>query len=818
MIRSGRLLSFILLCAAMPLLGQTLRQEFPPYPGDASGRTETVSVEVTTGNKGLRNFALSTTQSQRDSTPKQRVVIEHPDDPRVRSANPLFDALFTMALDDARLNSVSEIRDGSYNEGLPIPCNCFQTGEKWSYVWTRDLSYAAHLGLAWLDPQRVVNSLLFKTSGFRAGVALPPGVPEGSTQIVQDTGSGGSWPVSTDRVTWAWGAQAALDVVTGEGRAAFARQAWSALRGTLEADRIAAFDAGSGLYGGEQSFLDWRTQSYAPWIVNNLSRMSGSKALSTNVSHYQALRLAVQLANEQGDKSSAQRYGMWAEQLGSTINRVFWLEDVKQYSSLTTDDNVPMALHKFDLLGTALVVIAGVAPPSRAADALARYPHALFGAPVISPQQPGVYVYHNRATWPFVSAYALRAAAVVRNPAIAGHALESLQRAAALNLSNMENIEWLTGKPQFDDGPAINSRRQLWSVAAYLSAVAESVFGVHVTPDGLRMEPFLTTAARRSVGAAKTSTLSNLRLYGRTLSVTLQLPRMPKEKEAVGYYPLAHIMLNGREVKGTLRAAQLDAGSNQIVLRFGSLQAGDSRIHRVAEVDPLSHTDPRAFAPEVPVLHPITRQGDRLQLRFDAPQGAGNESLRYNIYRDGELAAAALTGLHWTDTRSGAAAVRHCYTVEAIYVRTGQHSHTSEPACFDDAAVISAQWGAPFTLEHAGHYRFELLYDNHAYALNTGVTNAVKLLRVVDGSGREVLRGVVQMPHIEEREGSHPLRLSTALRATLPAGTYSAELLDFFNMSYLQSNASYSGAGGSAGPMNTAHIESLRIIALPAAP
>ena len=102
--------------------------------------------------------------------------------------------------------------------------------------------------------------------------------------------------------------------------------------------------------------------------------------------------------------------------------------------------------------------------------------------------------------WPFVTAYALRAAGRVGNAAVAAQAFASLQRGAALNLSNMENLEWLTGKPQFDDGPVINSRRQLWSVAAYLSLVVESVFGVQPQADGLQLAPFLTTTARRALG------------------------------------------------------------------------------------------------------------------------------------------------------------------------------------------------------------------------------------------------------------------------------------------------------------------------------
>jgi hypothetical protein len=39
------------------------------------------------------------------------------------------------------------------------------------------------------------------------------------------------------------------------------------------------------------------------------------------------------------------------------------------------------------------------------------------GAPVIWPQQIGMPVYHNRAMWPFVTGYGLRAAIAGRNVA-----------------------------------------------------------------------------------------------------------------------------------------------------------------------------------------------------------------------------------------------------------------------------------------------------------------------------------------------------------------------------------------------------------------
>jgi hypothetical protein len=787
-------------------------QTFLPYAGQPGGRTETVEVEVAPGPEGRRQFTLRSTQVQRDASPQTRVVLEHPGAPTTTTGSALFDALFAMAVDDARLNSVAEIRDAAYDGGQPIPCVCYQTGEKWHYVWTRDLSYAAHLGLSWLDPERVATSLRFKVSGFRPGTVAPAGLPADSLQIIQDTGSGGSWPVSTDRVTWAWGAEAALLALPPEQAGALADTAYRALRGTLEADRLAAFDAGSGLYGGEQSFLDWRTQSYAPWIVNNLSRMAASKSLSTNVGHYQALSLAARLARERGDAALAARYLGWADGLKAAINRVFWLDDVQQYASLTTDDEVPLALHRYDLLGTALAVISGVAPPDRAAAALARYPHAPFGAPVLSPQLPGVPVYHNRALWPFVTAYALRAAAVVGNSAVAAQAFESLQRGAALNLSNMENLEWLTGLPQFDDGPVINSRRQLWSVGAYLALVVEGVFGLHATADGLRVALFLTTTARRALGAGDRALLAGLPLRGQPLAVHLVLPPATALE---GYHPLAGLRLDGEPVDALIPWARLGAGPHTLELRFGPVLSGDTRITRLAAVAARDREDPRAFSPPTPALEVRSRQEGGLVLGLAAPRSGTARTLSFRLSRDGlPLAGPGLdtAGLTLLAPLSRA---RHTYAVEATDLSSGLQSHSSEPLVVEGEATQQLRLGDEFALSQDGRYGVELVYDNRAGSIETGITNAVKVLTILDAQGAKVARGVVQMPHLD---GGRTRGLSTTMRAWLAAGRYRVELLDFFNMSYLAANARYAGAGGRLGPSNEAAVEQLRVFALPALP
>ena len=62
-----------------------------------------------------------------------------------RTGNLLFDGLYALAIHEAKLNSVSQIKDGAYNDGNPISLNAFQTGELWTYVWTRDLAYSVHL-------------------------------------------------------------------------------------------------------------------------------------------------------------------------------------------------------------------------------------------------------------------------------------------------------------------------------------------------------------------------------------------------------------------------------------------------------------------------------------------------------------------------------------------------------------------------------------------------------------------------------------------------------------------------------------------------
>ncbi len=65
---------------------------------------------------------------------------------------------------------------------------------------------------------------------------------------------------------------------------------------TAEHDRRVVFDPNDGLYRGEQSFLDWREQSYPAWVATDTVHIGMSKALSTNVAHHALLDITASLA------------------------------------------------------------------------------------------------------------------------------------------------------------------------------------------------------------------------------------------------------------------------------------------------------------------------------------------------------------------------------------------------------------------------------------------------------------------------------------------------------------------------------------------
>jgi predicted alpha/beta superfamily hydrolase len=612
-----------------------------------------------------------------------------------------------------------------------------------------------------------------------------------------------------------------LKALAPDERKVFAATALKALGNTLENDRLAVYDRADGLYNGEESFLDWREQSYAPWIAGDLASMATSKALSTNAGHYKALTLAAQLAREQGDAALSAKYAAWATDLKRAINQRFWQADSGMYSSVTAGHFDGAATYKYDWLGQSLAIVTGIADDRQAQSILAHYPHGPLGAPVIYPQQADTAVYHNRAMWPFVTAYGLKAAAIGGNVAVADAAYATLMRGAATNLSNMENLEWLSGQPMFKDGklsgPVVNSRRQLWSVGAYLGMVVGNVFGVQTTDDGIALRPFVTAKLRRETFAGSDSvTLNNLTVRGKRMQVRLLLPAAVKGD---GYYAVDAITLNGKPANAALAWSAL-GDDNTIEIRLGKLVAG-RQVKRSVNAKPLAQ-DTAVTAPAEPRIAGLERG------TYDFPtltiDGAGTgKGVVYNIYRNGALAAQRISASKWADRRSQPDD-NLCYSVEAMYARSGNRSHHSAPVCLnggEEIAVARSAWGAPadtfaqeFKVAREGSYAVQVKYRNTAHQINLGISGGVKWMSVKDADGKVVANGVVQLPHSPADAGPS---YSTPLRATLKPGGYRMELEDFYNMSYLQSNTTYADAGGVKGVSNKFDIHGVRVMPLPRA-
>ena len=147
--------------------------------------------------------------------------------PHYTSSNIMENALYNMSLEESEL--------------AIEPDSTYRTGIYWGGVWTRDVSYSILHSLAQLCPEVSKRSLLAKINP--------------NNRIIQDTGTGGAWPCSTDRTTWVL---AAWEVYKVTGDAEWLDRILPVVRNTVEDDRTVAFDPETGLMRGEIGRASYR--------------------------------------------------------------------------------------------------------------------------------------------------------------------------------------------------------------------------------------------------------------------------------------------------------------------------------------------------------------------------------------------------------------------------------------------------------------------------------------------------------------------------------------------------------------------------------
>lgn len=394
--------------------------------------------------------------------------------PRYTSDQPIVDALFNLSLEEAIKNIE--------------PDSTFRTGAKWGGVWTRDISYSILLAFAYHEPEVAKISLMKKVKRSR---------------IIQDTGSGGAWPVSSDRTTWAL---AAWEIYKATGDKKWLRQSFDIIKNSVEDDYQVIYDKTTGMYSGESSFLDWREQTYPKWMNN--ADIYQSQNLGTNAVHFRTHRILAQMAEILGEPSNV--YNERAAAIKKGINEQLWMPDSGYYAQYLYGRGTLMQSPRFEALGEALCVLFGVADGDQARRIFENAPLTPYGVTCIYPQIPGIPPYHNNGIWPFVQAYWNMAAAQTGNERALSHGLASMYRAGALFLTNYENFVAETGDFM---GTEINSDRMLWSMAGNLAMVHRVFMGMQFEDDGIKFSPKVPS------GYTGKKTLSNFRYRGAVLTI-----------------------------------------------------------------------------------------------------------------------------------------------------------------------------------------------------------------------------------------------------------------------------------------------------------
>jgi hypothetical protein len=398
--------------------------------------------------------------------------------PALASSQRMPDALYRMSLEE--LSQL--VRDDG----------ALSAGAKWPGVWTRDVALSTVLSLAIVAPDAARRSLLAKV--------------DSSGRIIQDTGTGGSWPVSSDRMVWTLAAWELYQVTGDRG---WLRQAYDITHRSAEADLHAVRDAETGLFNGESSFLDWREQSYPRWMQP--ADIYRSQNLGTNAVHYAAYRALANMARALGEPATRWDRVAAGIQLGMTAH--LWQPERGWFGQYRYGRGHLALSPRAEGLGESLAAIYGAASPEQRRQLIRSAPVVPFGTPTFWPYTSGERFYHNATIWPFVTAYWTWAAAEGGNTEAVQRGLDDATRTAALFLTNKENTVAATGHY---DGTALNSDRQLWSVAGTLASTYRILFGMRLEPERLVFRPMVPP----SYGGERT--LRGVRYRRASLTVTVR--------------------------------------------------------------------------------------------------------------------------------------------------------------------------------------------------------------------------------------------------------------------------------------------------------
>ncbi|MEG3022626.1 MAG: hypothetical protein RR888_00945 [Akkermansia sp.] len=605
--------------------------------------------------------------------------------------------------------------------------DAFYTGATWNSLWTRDVAYGTHLGLGIADIAGCRESLRQRV--FRG-------------EIIQDTGTGGAWPIATDRLVWAI---AAWEVYLMSGDKAWLQWAYDIIEKTCLHDGAVVRDL-AGLMRGETSFLDWRSQSYPDWMTP--ADIGESCALSTMALHARARIILSKMCSELGDKVKSLTWKKEAQHLIARIDELFWMPYHGYYGQFLYGRGYPVLSERPDTLGNLLCVLFGLVKGDRAWTVINHLPHCGMGIPCFQPQKTMTEGdYHNNSTWPFLEGYFGQAAAQVGNETALNTAIGCMVRAVMMFGTNKENLELTSGAP---DKLIQSSDRQLWSIAGLLGLFYKGLFGLK--PD--RKSMLFTPCIPQSL--AGEHQLLGIPYRGMTFDLTLR-----------GYgSEITKCRIDGKDAAPLLSA--------------------DSIGHFQVELD-LEPTGMLGDVCQMPVMYDLPApewRDETLGLSWDCVEGADY----YRIYRNG----IPIAQTEYTQYNAYESDTLDHYQVMAVSL-SGRESFLNAPREFipcdgvietrpcgmkGDQMWLTRATHSPsayfynITVAHAGVYRVDAYFANGMGDLKDGNTCALRSLRL---NGIRV--GSMVFPHSGEQGDWDYFSYSVGLEIPLKQGEYTVELV-----------------------------------------
>lgn len=438
----------------------------------AQGSSYTISANRVDDNgyRAFSNDGTSITTNYGGSEQTWRLSTDIFSKPTFTADNmPILEAVYNRTMEETFENTFK----GTYGD-------VFNTGTNWNYVWTRDTAMSVQYSLAWIYPKVSENCALEKVLGLDTDHPV----------YQQDTGTGGSYPVSVDRIITALSIWEQY-LTTGDLK--LLEKYYEYSENTIKQDLHVAYDPETGLFKGETGGLDHRDKTYPDWMSENnkdsLANIAESKSSIVNIIYCQVYEIMARSAELLGYGADVvAKWETMKAELVKNVNEHFWDEERGLYISWEYPNymGAPKA-YKYDVISNGYAVMYGIADEDQTQAIMENYPLVTYGADTVYPQKNGAQggtIYHNRGVWPGWEATLMIGAGQEGNYQLAQEIWNSCLRGCALTLTNYEVIDFTTGAGCW-------SRNQLWSIAGTLSGYYRILFGMEYTEDGIVFRPFV---------------------------------------------------------------------------------------------------------------------------------------------------------------------------------------------------------------------------------------------------------------------------------------------------------------------------------------